>query len=175
MKKNMIPVALVSAVLSCQVQAVDGYKNVKFGASTKEVMESGLCSFSPVDYGIKGVTSLECDDLPFGGDKVSAAAFFIGDKFLRFAVESDVEKAVGLRDSLIKKYGKPSSMSPAQYFTAIDTTPNTEAFIAFDRDTVFMKLENDEQMKQSVTLLYTDKSYEKLLSSDESSALSEDL
>ena len=175
MRKIMVPALLLCAALSSQVQAVDGYKDVKFGASTKDVMKSGLCAFSPADYGLKGVTALACDNLALGGDKVAASAFFIGDKFLRLGIETDVQKAISLRDSLIKKYGPPSSMSPAQYFTAIDTTPNTEAFIAFDGDTVFIKLETDEQMEQSATLIYTDKRYEELLNAHEAAALSDDL
>lgn len=175
MRKITTSIVLVGAALSCQALAVDGYKEVKFGTSTKEVMKSGLCSFSPADYGIKGVTSLACEDLPFGGDKVAASAFFIGDKFLRLGIETDVDKAIGLRDSLIKKYGPPSSMSPAKYFSAIDTTPNTQAFMAFDHDTVFIRLDTDEQMTQSATLIYTDPLYEKQLNAHEANALSDDL
>ena len=174
MKNIATAIVLISSALSCQVQAVDGYKNVKFGASTKEVMSSGLCSFSPAD-GIKGVTSLACEDLPFGGDKVAASAFFIGDQFLRLGIETDVDKAIGLRDSLLKKYGQPSSMSPAQYFSALDTTPNTQAFIAFDSDTVFIRLDTDQQMNQSAMLIYTDPRYEKQLNAHQANALSDDL
>ena len=175
MKKIVTAIVLVGAALSCQALAVDGYKEVKFGASTKEVMKSGLCSFSPADYGIKGVTALACEDLSFGGEMVGASAFFIGDKFLRLGIDTDVAKAIGLRDSLIKKYGPPSSMSPAQYFSAIDTTPNTQAFMAFDHDTVFIRLDTDEQMNQSATLIYTDPRYEKQLNAHEANALSDDL
>lgn len=175
MKNIATAIVLISSALSCQVQAVDGYKNVKFGASTKEVMSSGLCSFSPADYGIKGVTSLACEDLPFGGDKVAASAFFISDQFLRLGIETDVDKAIGLRDSLLKKYGQPSSMSPAQYFSALDTTPNTQAFIAFDSDTVLIRLDTDQQMNQSAMLIYTDPRYEKQLNAHQANALSDDL
>ena len=82
---------------------------------------------------------------------------------------------VGLSKGLADKYGQPSSSSTPQEFQAIDTLPNREAFVAFDNNTVYLKLMSDENYIQSAILLYTSPSYDSLLLKNQKESVSNDL
>lgn len=140
--------------------AVDGYKNLKFGDSERKVLESGICAFQKTPSGMPGVDYFSCTDMQFGGHKVEAGAFFIGGKFLRLVIEPNIDTVQGLMQSLSQKYGPVSSSSSQESFTAVDTRPNTEAFLAFDNDTVYLNIYSDENNLQGAVLIYTSPQYD---------------
>lgn len=60
MKKYLTSVMLF--IISLSANAVDGYKDLKFGSTIDEIQSSKTCSFEPLtDYGT-GVKALECSD-----------------------------------------------------------------------------------------------------------------
>ncbi|NVJ66200.1 MAG: hypothetical protein HWE16_06905 [Gammaproteobacteria bacterium] len=174
--KRYLALALgVMAVLSTPVHAVDGYKDLKFGMSLKEVKESGYCDFIQEDSGQKGVDFLGCANLKFSGDEVPAVAFFINDKLLRFGLEPSIDEVMGLMNALANKYGGVSSQSDEQEFNAVDQYPNREAYIAFDNDTVVLKIASDEYGNQGALLMYTSPEYDIQLLKNQEKAFSDDL
>jgi hypothetical protein len=155
--------------------AVDGYKNLKFGMTIQQILGSNICTLQENDSGQVGVEYYWCGDFRFGGESIEAGAFFIEGKFLRFVVVLSTNVVVGLSKGLADKYGQPSSSSTPQEFQAIDTQPNREAFMAFDNNTVYLKLMSDENYIQSAILLYTSPSYERLLLKNQKESVSNDL
>ena len=171
----LVSAFLSSIFISPLVLAVDGYKNLKFGMTNQQILESNICTLQKYDSGQVGVEYYGCEDFRFGGKSIEAGAFFIEGKFLRFAVVPSTDVAVGLVKGLIDKYGQASSSSTPQEFQAIDTQPNREAFMAFDNNTVYLKLMSDENYIQSAILLYTSPSYDSLLLKNQKESVSNDL
>jgi len=161
--------------LSQIAAAVDGYKNLTFGMSKKQIITSNVCTLQKSESGLAGVEYYGCDDFMFGGEAVEAGALFIDGKFLRFVIVPSVDVALSLIKALSNKYGIPSSSSSQTEFQAIDTLPNREAFLAFDEDTVYLKLMSDENYSQSAILLYTSPSYDILLLENQQKSISNDL
>ncbi|NBK99816.1 MAG: hypothetical protein EOM50_17760 [Erysipelotrichia bacterium] len=173
MKKHVASFLLITC--SITASAVDGYKNLKFGSSVKEVQNSKICSFAPLtDYG-NGVKALECTNFKFGNDNVEAAALFINDKFLRFVIVADLDYTEAIAKQLKSKYGTPSSMSPQSDLDSVDRYPNRTAFIAFDNNTIYMKVDSDNNNNESLLIIYTSPAYENLLLKNQHQSISNDL
>jgi len=145
------------------VHAIDGYKDVKFGASKKVVLARKWCSFNKGDSGQAGVELYSCNDFQFVGQSVDAGALFINNKFLRFIITVPVDHVKGIVSGLTNKYGEPSSKSPQGDFAAVDRNPNRQAYLAFDRNTIIFQLMSDQSLNQSAILIYTSPEYEKSL------------
>ncbi len=141
--------------------AVDGYKDLKFGTAKAEILKKSEYNFikAPIDQ--TGVEMYSCQNFKFGNKIVEAAAFFIDDSFLRFVIVLPIDQIQGILASLNEKYGAVSSSSPQEAFAAVDTYPNTEAFLAFDNDTIYVKISSDANRKQTAMLLYTSPDYDK--------------
>ncbi|MBD5771003.1 hypothetical protein [Marinomonas colpomeniae] len=175
--RSYIISSLILGVLfiSQTATAVDGYKDLKFGMSAKQIVASNVCTLQKYESGQIGVEYYGCDDFMFGGEAVEAGAFFIDDKFLRFAIAPSVDVALSLANGLSEKYGSPSSSSTQKEFQAVDALPNREAFLAYDKNTVYLKLMSDENYTQSAILLYTSPSYDILLLKKQDKSISNDL
>lgn len=155
---------IVLLSLSSFTYAVDGYKNMKFGASKWQMIDSGLCEFQEAELiNIEGFDSLVCGDFMLGQNAVEAAAFFINERFLRFVIEVPLDSAEGVMHGLIKKYGNASSSSSEQELLAVDKYPNRVAMLAFDNDTIILRLESDANNEQSAVLIYTSPKYDQLI------------
>jgi len=161
--------------ISQAATAVDGYKDLKFGMSIKQIVASNVCTLQKGESGQVGVESYGCDDFMFGGEAVEAAAFFIDGKFLRFVIIPSFDVTLSVINGLSKKYGTPSSSSTQKEFVAIDNLPNREAFLAYDKNTVYVKLMSDENYVQSALLLYTSPSYDVFLLKNQDKSISNDL
>lgn len=146
-----------------QAYAVDGYKDLKFGASSEEVLKNTSFSWGPKQQAGPGVTLYPALNFKFGGNIAEAAALFIGNKFLRFVIVVPVDQVAGVIKTLTEKYGPPSSSSDRNTFNAVDTTPNTEAYMRFDSDTVIVKVSSDALRQQSLLVIYTSLAYDSLL------------
>ncbi len=168
-------VFLITVFIVQSAIAAEGYKNLKFGMSKGEVIDDRICTLQEYESDQPGVESYFCDDFSFGGKTVQAGAFFINDEFLRFVIVPPVDVAIGLAKGLSEKYGSPSSSSSQKEFQAIDTLPNREAFIAFDENTIFLKLMSNENYEQSALLIYTSKKYEILLLENQKQSINDDL
>lgn len=175
-KNYLLGAAVAGSVLFANTAlAVDGYKNLKFGMSKQEVLNQNLCTMLEDGIDEQGVETLYCEDLKFGPDITEAAAFFIDGKFLRIAISASLDRAEGLMNGLTQKYGRPSSMSTPAEFDAVDNFPDRAAFVAFDQDTVTIRIDSDADYNQTMFLIYTDRLYEKLLLENQTSAMSSDL
>jgi len=174
MKRTLIYIFILFSICS-SLLAVDGYKELKFEMTKKQVQSTGLCSFEEYDSGIQGVEALVCFDFQFGGELVEAYAFFIHGYFLRLAIIPSLDVAISLGEGLKKKYGPPSASSDTREFEDVDRLPNREAFIAYDNNTVVLKIMSDENYYQSALLLYTSPKYDIRLSEFQQRSLGDDL
>lgn len=172
--KTIFAIILLS-MIGIQSFAIEGYKDLKFGISKEKVIASKICSFNTFNPGQIGVKGIACTDFKFGGKTTNAAAFFINDKFLRFVIEPSIDIIEGLSKGLVKKYGAPSSMSTDNEFNAVDNHPNKEAFLAFDNNTVYLKIMSDKVNIQTTILIYTSPLYDILLSKNQENSLKDDL
>lgn len=158
-----------------RAMAVDGYKNLKFGMTKKQVIDSGICKFrtsAPIGNGIE---YMDCTDFEFGGDHVGAGAYMVNDIFLRFAIMLPIEKYQSITEAVINKYGSPSSMSSEEELKAIDKFPNREAFVAFDKDTVYLKLSSNGIGVPSIILIYTSPKYDAHLFESQRQSVKDDI
>lgn len=166
---------ILGLFLSTPVIAVDGYKNLKFGMSKKQIIETQICDLEKTNSDVQGVEIYTCNNFKFGGETVEAGAFFINNKFLRFYITPSMNVAIGLGQGLTDKYGTPSSSSTPEEFNKIDSTPNAIVYLGFDRNTVVLRIMSDENTIQSAFLLYTASNYEKVLGEMQKKSLSNDL
>ncbi|MEX9876040.1 hypothetical protein AB7X03_21790 [Providencia rettgeri] len=113
MKRILITVCAL--LLSMGAQAVDGYKNIKFGSQIKDVMNANLCSFKQyrnVNNNDKFLT-YRCDDFVFESIKTSAIAGFINGEFNRLIIDVNPKKysPEDLLNKLWLEYGLASGYS----------------------------------------------------------------
>jgi hypothetical protein len=167
--------AVIAMIATSQAMAVDGYKDMKFGMSKAEIIKMKPCAMYKGNGAPEGAESLECDDFKFGGKKVGAGFFFIDGKFERIGIMLDADKTLGVATSLRDKYGDPSSASTKKQLEAVDTTPGANAFIAFDDDTIYLRMMTDEAMNQAAILIYTSKSYDDKLVKKHASSIDSDI
>jgi hypothetical protein len=165
---------LVLLVLTRSASAVDGYKDFKFGMSVPEVQKLAKIRLSRTKEK-NGVVMYHGEGFPFGGKKVGIAFFFIDGKLLRIGFEIPYDSALAILDSLREKYGEPSSMSDRKAGVAVDTTPNTEAYIAFDNDTLIWKVVSDEWTRKTSMIIYNSPDYDRLLIEAEKKGIKDDL
>ena len=162
-------------IIPTKVFAVNGYKNLMFGMNIQQVLNTNICSLHKQPINITGVTYYFCTDFVFANKTVYAAAFFVDNKLLRFAFSPPVDMTQTLTSKLIKKYGSTSSSSSAEEFNAVDKYPNRSAFLAFDHDTVFLKVQSNKFGKENIYLIYTSPEYDKILKQAQSKSIGNDI
>lgn len=177
MKKIVSVLITILVILwsSSSVYAVDGYKDLLFGSQKSDILSKPGYSFVRSQIDQPGVEFYVCQNFKFGDRFVEAGALFVEDKFLRFIIEVPVEQARAVVDGLKSKYGPVSSSSSQAAFEAVDVYPNSEAFLAFDGDTVYFKLSSDNNKKQSAILIYTSPAYDQFLLATEQQGVANDL
>src|ERR1035437_1304768 len=149
-------------LLTRLASAVDGYKDFEFGISVGEVKKIVKIPLSRKDSGNDVVWYLSTvEGFPFGGKKVPISFGFVGGKLLRVALKIPTDKTGSIINSLTEKYGPSSSSSGLESMVTLDSTPNAEAYVAFDGDTVFVKITSDESMQQRALLIYTSPEYDR--------------
>ena len=148
-------------------------KNFKFGISKAKLMKKSSLTLTESIIGDK-VTALWSENFSFGGSKVMAFFYFIDDRFLRIAIEVPIDDALAVAEGLNSKY-EISSQSPPSTFDALDNHPSMEAFLAFDKDTIYLKFASDEISNQTAMLLYTSPEFDKLLLRNKKESLNDDL
>jgi hypothetical protein len=174
MKSLVLRALLVITLIAPSVFAVDGYKDFKFGMAAPDVEKAAKIPLTRVEQG-NGVTMYQGKNFPFGGHNVDIAFFFIDGKLLRVAFELPKDVAITILGSLKEKYGQPSSTSEQKTFDDVDNKPNTQAFIAFDHDTVVWRVVSDGSSQQTAMVIYTSLDYDKSLSQSQKKSMKEDL
>ena len=161
MKKIFLIVCLL--LLPATTWAVDGYKNLKFGIKKEAVKKSKLCHFEeiPPDDG-DVMETLGCQDYKFNGVTTIAWAYFIDGKFLRFAFGVPSEHFVTTLEALGEKYGRASSGSTKEALLAVERYPNRNASLSFDKDTITLTYDSDENSNLRATVVYSSPDYMRL-------------
>ncbi|QHP82375.1 hypothetical protein EO763_22190 [Pectobacterium odoriferum] len=161
--KFKIIIGVFLSALSFSSTAVDGYKDVKFGADVNTVLAANLCSLKKNESGkIKGVESYYCTDFKFSGSDTLAIVFFLNGKFERLAINLNAN-IDAVASALGKRYGKPSSLStPEEADWALAN--GGAIYIRYDNDTVFITAHRDASTRKDLgQLIYTSPSYANLM------------
>lgn len=166
---------MMATMMAHSAHAVDGYKNLKFGMSKQEVIKLKPCTLFPGAGAPLGVENQQCVDFVFAGSRVTAAFFFVEEKLERVGFMLEKNQTLGLFESLTKKYGPPSSSSTQAQLNAVDTTPNSSGFVAFDNNTVYLRFMSDAAMRQSGVLIYTSPDYEEKVKAFQAAAADDDI
>jgi hypothetical protein len=180
--KNKIKsrISIICLIYACIIfmptysYAIDGYKNFKFGMNEKEILKMNPCSLQSETMQ-PHFTALQCTDFTFGGESVNGAFFFVDKELLRVAIFPSINKFTVILNQLKKKYGAPSSSSGQNSFKKLDQMPNQEAFLAFDKNTIYLKISSDETNIKSIILLYTSKKYDQKLLEQQQNSIEGDL
>lgn len=177
MKSVLKKVAVAALLLgtASSAFAVDGYKVLKFGMNKDQVAASGICTFS--QYSIdNGVGYMECDDLPFNGDTTYGAAWFIDGKLSRFGILLEDEDLVNVATGLRNKFGTPTKRSsPKEIWEKVDVTPNLEANLWFDNNTVLLAVMSGQDLTKTNLLAYTEADFNDRVNALESHSIASDL
>lgn len=157
--KNIgIAVLLLSSASSAN--AVDGYKNLKFGMTEAQVKASNICNFESGEKDSNGITTLTCFDFLYGNSNRIASAFIYKNKLYRFTINIPIESAFPVINQLSKKYGGLSSRSThSGEWKKLDDTPNFTAEAWFDNNTICESVTNDQNLEKMVLLTYTARSF----------------
>lgn len=172
-KKAMFIIAAV--LFANSAHSVDGYKNMKFGMSKQDIIRMKPCALFPGAGAPLGVENQQCIDFVFAGSRVTAAFFFVEEKLERVGFMLEKNQMMGLFESLTKKYGPPSSSSTQAQLNAVDTTPNSSGFVAFDNNTVYLRFMSDATLRQSGVLIYTSPDYEEKVKAFQAAAANDDI
>ena len=173
MKRNIFLLFML-ALMSMPAFAVDGYKNFKFGMTIEETKSNSntpLHGLMDNEYGVYILSG----KILFAGEKRDCSFFFIQGKLLRIAFKIPLSKSKAVVDSLVEKFGKPSYSSGTKSFEAVDTTPNAEAALGFDSNTVIIKFISDESKIETAVLIYTSLDYEKQVVNNQKQSIKDDL
>lgn len=176
MRLSAIILALGSVLWGASpAMAVDGYKSLKFGMSMEQIVNEKICSFRALSDD-EGGQYLECSDFSFGKSHTDAYAYFVNGKFVQLDIVLPDYKAAGtVIAGLTEKYGSPSSSSTEQELASIEQTPNAQVYVAFDKDTVYVLQESDEDRVQTASLVYAHPDAETLYEEKAKADISGDL
>ncbi len=174
MKRFLLALFAILLASGATCNAVDGYKDFKFGMTVPEVKKLAKIPLARQDQG-NGLMMYLGEGFPFGTQRVQIAFFFLDGKLLRIGFEIPRESALGVLDSLREKYGVASSSSDPKTFAAVDTTPNVNVAIGFDHDTVIWRVSSDDAVRQSAFVIYTSPDYDFRLIEAQKKGIKDDL
>ncbi|WP_140182219.1 hypothetical protein [Providencia stuartii] len=175
MKKLLIGALLT--FFSVSSMAVDGYKNIKFGDTVKQVLNSKLCNFEkmPNTSGLKQMSQYGCTDFKFSGKPSLVVATFIDDKFRKLIINVDPD-INPLLNSLMEKYGAPNAMSSQDELNKAQVNSDEYSlFVDFDKGTVSLQVEKSKNKPVMALLIYSDINFDKELSEIKNKNLAEDI
>jgi hypothetical protein len=176
MKRNLLTITLTLITLlfyTSKSFAVDGYKNITFGMTANQVLSNNICSFKKQNPVVEGADFYLCGDFDFNGQQIEGGFFTINGKFQRFYFSVPVDSALAVINSLVSKYGQPSSRSTQEEFETVDRLPNKKAFYGFDNDTVYFQIHSQADMSQLAIVIYTNPNYDRLLAEAASEKISD--
>lgn len=159
MKKTLLLSALLA--FSASSMAVDGYGGIKFGATKQEFLAKTPCTMQPYNANLPGMEILTCTDLPVASS-YAAHAYFLGGRFLKFAIEVPWASLGPVSTALTNKYGVGSSVSSQEEIMAVVEQPNSTAYLRFDKDTITLMTSSDANMNKSVAIIYSHPGYDEI-------------
>lgn len=167
---------ILLAALTMPVMAVDGYKNLKFGMSPKEVKNTRTCHFGPLETDDNQLQHMSCMDFKFSGGMTFGQTLFIDNKLVRVGIMlKDENQLTSVIKGISNKYGEPSTKMRKEDFMAVTKMPNQTADVGFDNDTVMIRLTSDANNNQTYLLMYTVNNYDQLLDDVAAKANRDDL
>ncbi|WP_447876851.1 hypothetical protein [Serratia fonticola] len=174
MNIKQLSLGLALLVVSYSSLGVDGYKGVKFGSSFNDLNSANICSWQEKKDELKGVNSYYCDDFKFSGKDTIAAAFFINERFERFAIVLGQDIGAVL-EGLKNKYGPPSSMVTLEDIEKYQSQGGS-LNIEFDKGTIILNATRENSSgKEKTLLVYTTTEFESLYNKIRANGLKNDI
>lgn len=151
--KNTMSLLLGMATFSTAACATDGYRDMKFGASTATVLAQANCTTEEPEEAPVG-KMYSCEDFTFASNKTEATLFFVNDKFIRIDITIPDEDVAKTLETLKQKYGVAAHSSQKE-IQDVDLYPNKTAFINFDNNHISLLMTSNEDAQSSATLIYS--------------------
>lgn len=167
MKKYLLGIVL--ALTAAGAMAVDGYKEVKFGASYQAVKASKICNLKET-ASRNAFSFYSCNDFSFNNEKTTATFEFINNKFYRVLIHTNLYPEV-LINSLTEKYGEP--VSPDNSKAKESLAKGNTVHVYFDNNTVILGVQLVNG-KPKTFLMYQSPDYTTISQSAKGKSLSND-
>lgn len=148
------------------VAAVDGVTPYKFGMNIKTVKHQKKCSLEKAED-----ETYYCEDYPLGKIKTNAFFYFISGKLERVAISLPVESVDGIAKALMNKYPLSSEL-PEE---VNKPQPNQIYDMGFEDDTVLLRFGYENDMEESVWLIYTTPDFNEKLSKQQADDVKDEL
>lgn len=175
MKKIILAVLIQMFFINAYaVEAIEGYKSLKFGDSTSDVLSSGFCEFSEPKVG-DIFTSYMCTT-SFAGHKTSLTAYFADGIFSRVAIRVPKNYENSIARLISDKYGgfvdPHFTLKMAESFAsgAIHTFD-----AIFNNPNVYLRYGRGVVSAQFVFLIYVSKEYIMIRDEKYANAASDDI
>lgn len=163
--KSLCFVALSALSLSASA-AVDGFQSYKFGMDIKTIKQQKMCALEKVNE-----DEYYCNNLSLGKIKTDAFLYFVSGKFERIAISIPIDAVEGIVQALSSKY-KLSTELPDE---ALSPKPNQIYDMGFDNDTILLRLGYENDMTESVWLIYTTPDFNQKLSREQANEVKDAL
>ena len=167
--------AVALLAFSASAMAVDGYKNLKFGMSEKDALSTKTCSFRKSHPDDKGVDTYFCTDFKAGGKRTNALILFIDGKLARFGFNQSADDALAIMQAMKEKYGEPIDPPSTDQLRSLERVPNDSVDINFDNNTVTIRLTTDDNLNQSILILYSAADFDQKMVALKNAQISSDL
>lgn len=155
---------------------VDGYKDIKFGISYRQLKSMKKCTLPPnPSEADEGVEAAQCQDFPLNQRNRVATFYFVNGKLMRIAVMvgSTTDDFQAYTRSLNEKYGAPSLLDPGT-LAAFDNGQIDTADIAWKSNSVALRITRQGGLG-AVMLLYSDRNFELAVQENKTKGADKDL
>lgn len=173
--------------LSKNIFAVEGYKDFTWDMSKDQVINTSFCDFKAETESQKDISTLYCNDFPFGGKKRWGVFLFIDNKLLRIATDIEKNEIKLLIEIFDENYEKNPNNPPLKIHVPVPT-----GTFSWDNNTILLKVipvkkEKVQQMQQQMqlpeeseqnviaSLIYTSTEYGKKLNEKDKLILKESI
>lgn len=157
---------ILTIFFASQAFAVDGYQDLKFGISLKQLQAKKKCSLSKDVMSSNDTMSVYmCDDFKMTPQKTVTAAFFlINDELLRVAlgVGDSSDDFIAFAQALMKKYRTPSLPLDPNQASLFDQGQVDTLDIAWDGNTVILR-QIREGLTQTTMILYSSPKFDQAM------------
>jgi len=155
--KSLLFVMLLITYIS-NAYSAEGYKDLKFGMSKKQVLKSKICSFKevPLNPDEPWEILMYCADIKVHGQGGNAIATLVDNKLVRFAIEFIANPSDVIKE-LMTKYndGKVIGDNITDF-----TTPGSFTALTFDKAAIMVTILVDTGSKANGIIYYIDAGYQ---------------
>lgn len=147
---------------------VDGYQDIKFNISLKQLQAQKKCSISDqTDSPKNPMKTWSCPDFKFSDKTITAHFYFINDKLLRIAlvVGSTAEDFIAFGTALKSKFGAPSRVPPKAERDNYDHHKTNVLDIGFDKNTVILRQAREGNHEITMVIYNSEKFFDELTKS----------